>query len=340
MKALIQTSKTLKNRSRVSSLPLSQKHFAFIGSGSHSLDNLYPVIFSLGIHLKYILSRDHKTARTLARLFPECTPVTDINVIVSDESITGVFVCTSADFLFDHTIACLQAKKYVFTEKPCVRTLDKLHSLIKADNDNRCMVALNKRFSPFRNVLKRKAENAISYTLKYLTGAYPEGDSVSELFIHPIDMVVDVFGAVKSQHIITARKNHILLGLQHQRTSGFLELSNAYSWNSFTDSISILTSNSTIEVSFPDKCVETELSSTFMSIPIEKIFKLPTSSKNFSASSAPVLHNNPVVLNGYYSEIHYFVKRASMAKPIENCSPKQLISTFKVLEEIRNCIES
>lgn len=34
----------------------------------------------------------------------------------------------------------------------------------------------------------------MSYNLKYLTGSYPEGDAMLDLFVHPLDYVTFLFG--------------------------------------------------------------------------------------------------------------------------------------------------
>ena len=69
--------------------------YAFVGMGQHSLSNLYPVIHYLQIPLKYICVTSEDKAALIGRKFRGVIGTTDLDAILADPEIKGVFVAAS-----------------------------------------------------------------------------------------------------------------------------------------------------------------------------------------------------------------------------------------------------
>ena len=176
-----------------------QCSYAFVGLGQHSLTNLYPVLHYLGVPLKYICVTSARKARMLEQKFAGIRPVTSLDDVLSDEAVKGIFVSASPSAHYALASQILRSGKSLFIEKPPCRSLAELDGLILLQRLHRspiAMVDLQKRYAPAVQLLQKrlKRERLISYSLNYLTGAYPEGDTLLDLFIHPLDLVCYLFG--------------------------------------------------------------------------------------------------------------------------------------------------
>ena len=212
-----------------------QYQYAFVGMGQHSLINLYPVLHYLGVPLKYICVTSERRARMIARRFPAVTATTSLDEVLQDETVKGIFVCASPSAHFSVASQVLRSGKSLFIEKPPCQTLAELDALIELQRLNGspvAMVGMQKRYAPAVQLLKRRLdkEHLINYDLHYLMGAYPEGNALLDLYIHPLDLVCYLFGQseiLACQHLA---KDSYLLMLSHPHIVGTLELSTAYSW--------------------------------------------------------------------------------------------------------------
>jgi len=82
---------------------------------------------------------------------------------------------------------------------------------------------------------------------------YPEGNEIYDLFIHPIDLVVFLFGEAKilAMHKVKSTKKGgvtYLLMLEHDNIIGTLELSTLYSWKDASENVRVNTQDGTYEV--------------------------------------------------------------------------------------------
>ena len=70
------------------------------------------------------------------------------------------------------------------------------------------------------------------YHYRYLTGLYPEGDALLDLFIHPLDYATFLFGEAKLKTADIIEKNGgqtLLLIVEHSDTTGVLVSEGEYS---------------------------------------------------------------------------------------------------------------
>ena len=191
-----------------------QCSYAFVGMGQHSLNNLYPMLHYLSVPLKYICVTSERKARLIERKFPYVKATTSLDDILTDETVKGFFVSASPAAHFSIALRVLESGKSLFIEKPPCQSLQELDALIDKQRlygSPVAMVGLQKRYAPAVQILWKRLRNEhlVSYDLHYLTGNYPEGNALIDLFIHPLDLVTFLFGKPE----IIARQPTLRIGL-------------------------------------------------------------------------------------------------------------------------------
>lgn len=168
--------------------------YAFVGIGSHSLANLYPVLQYLQVPLKYICCRSKEKTMLIEAKYKGIKATTSLSEILSDNEVKGVFVSASPSAHFSIAKQVLQSGKHLFIEKPPCQSLGELEQLCQLADEHKAiaMAGLQKRYSPVMSTLRKRLskERLISYNARYVTGNYLEGNVVLDLFIHPIDTLV------------------------------------------------------------------------------------------------------------------------------------------------------
>ena len=292
-----------------------QYQYAFVGMGQHSLTNLYPVLHYLGVPLKYICVTSESKARLIEQKFPDVKATTSLNEILNDEAIKGIFVSASPTSHFSIASQVLRSGKSLFIEKPPCRTLEELDTLIDLQRLHGLpvvMVGLQKRYAPAVQLLKKRLnkERLINYDLHYLTGVYPEGDALLDLFIHPLDLVCFLFGKPEILAYHQIAKDSYILMLRHPHIVGTLELSTAYSWTDAEDSLKVSTCSGSYRLSQMEELSFTASSRTVSGIPMEKLrpHKRTVEYLYQNNSFTPILSANQVYSQGYYNELATFVE--------------------------------
>jgi virulence factor len=221
--------------------------YAFVGMGQHSLTNLYPVLHYLSVPLKYICVTSDRKALLIERKFPQVKATTSLDDILADDAVKGVLVSTSPAAHFSIASRVLQSGKSLFMEKPPCQTLQELDALIDKQRlygSPVAMVGLQKRYAPAVQILRKRLdkEHLISYDLHYLTGNYPEGNALLDLYIHPLDFVCHLFGKPEILVCQQVASSSYILMLRHPHIVGTLELSTSYTWTSAGESLKVCTS--------------------------------------------------------------------------------------------------
>jgi len=319
-----------------------QYQYAFVGMGQHSLTNLYPVLHYLGVPLKYICVTSERKAQLIEQKYPSVKATTSLDEILKDEAVKGVFVSASPSAHFSIASKVLQSGKSLFIEKPPCRSLSELDALIRLQRLHGspvAMVGLQKRYAPVVQLLKKRLnkEHLINYNLHYLTGAYPEGDALLDLYIHPLDLIFYLFGKPRTIAIQQVADDSYLIMFQHPHIIGTLELSTAYTWTAAEENLKVCTNSGVYNLLQMENLSFSPKSSSLLGVPIEKIqprcktVDILYIRNNF----APILTNNQVYSQGYFNEISAFVNS------VEDRTDKvltslqtvrdtyQLISTFK-----------
>lgn len=319
----IQRWRSLRNRKLLQS-PYSAK-YAFVGVGNHALQNLYPVLQYLGIPLKYICCKTPDKLALIERRFGVIA-TTSLDDILNDAEVKGVFVCTSPQSHYDISARVIESGKYLFVEKPPCRTLDQLERLIDADKRQMVMTGMQKRYSPLvQSLKKRLPENEpLSYTLSYHTGAYPEGDPLTDLFIHPVDLALYLFGNAELRSVQQIGRNGstTIQGLlSHRAANGFIELSTAYSWSDPKEALCVNTPTGEYRLMQMERLCHYPHPKRIAGIPLEKVGQFTNTEQTLIARNNfnPLAADNQLYTQGFLSEIKSFADMVEYSG--ENLSP-------------------
>ena len=319
-----------------------QYPYAFVGMGQHSLTNLYPMIHYLGVPLKYICVTSERKSRLIERKFPHVKATTSLDTILNDDEVKGIFVSVSPSAHFSIASQILKSGKSLFIEKPPCQTLRELDALIDLQRlygSPVVMVGLQKRYAPAVQILQKclRKKHLISYDLHYLTGAYPEGNALLDLYIHPLDLVCHLFG--KPEILVcqqVASASYILM-LRHPHIVGTLELSTSYTWTSAGESLKVCTSKGIYRLSQMELLTFEPKHSSILGIPYEKVHKHNKTIEYLYARNnfTPIFPNNQIYSQGYYSEIQSFITsiehgHSSILTDIASIKP-----TYEVLTRIK-----
>lgn len=315
-----------------------QCSYAFVGMGQHSLTNLYPVLHYLGVTLKYICVTSERKARLTERKFPHVKATTSLDDILCDETVKGVFVSASPTAHFSIASRILQSGKSLFVEKPPCQSLQELDALIdkrRLYGSPVAMVGLQKRYAPAVQILQKRLsrDHLISYDLHYLTGRYPEGDAMLDLYIHPLDLVTCLFGTpeiIARQQVAPA--SYILM-LRHPHIIGTLELSAAYTWTTAEESLKVCTSKGIYRLSQMEELTFEPKPSTIFGIPIERVHHYDNTIEYLYARNnfIPTLPNNQIFSQGYFNEILSFVNAVEGHRSTIVSSFESLRNLYKII---------
>jgi virulence factor len=322
-----------------------EHNYAFVGVGNHSLNNLYPALDFMRLPLKYILTASRKTADVLNRSPARtCVAVDDPEIILRDDTVKGVFISASPESHFALATRMLQAGKCVFVEKPPCRSVSELEQLIRLEQETGgfLVAGMQKRYAPACSVLGRRLKRVEHYIYSFCTGAYPEGeDIVTELFIHPVDLAVYLFGEASLVSMLETNGGAtLLLQLLHESgVIGALEMSASYSWQTAGERLVVVEKNGVYELNNMSELLYRKKPPIVGHIPLEKVLKYnPVTKMLFNQNSfQPVVQHNNIYVNGYYSELETFVSMCEASpKTLPNLSaPVALRPTYRLLDEIR-----
>ena len=319
--------------------------YAFVGMGQHSLSNLYPVLHYLGVPLKYICVTSERKAALIEQKFPGIKGTASLDEMLGDETVGGVFVSASPSAHFSIASQVLQRGKSLFIEKPPCQSLEQLDTLIdlqRTAGSPVAMVGLQKRYAPAVRLLKQRLrkEQLVSYDLHYLTGAYPDGDALLDLYIHPLDLVTALFGEAEILSCREVAANSYLLMLRHEQITGTLELSTSYTWTDAEETLKVCTASGVYQLSQMEQLTYTKKQPSFLGIPMEKVRPRHTTvdylyrRNNFT----PVMTNNQVFSQGYFGEIETFVNAVEGAATPVATNISEIRKTYSILEKMRKCL--
>lgn len=313
--------------------------YAFIGMGNHALQNLYPVLNYLHVPLKHIVTRSEKSAEIARHAYPNCEITTGLDRVLTDNSVKGVFICTTPTSHYDLVAKSLSAGKHVFVEKPPCTSLEALNALIEIQKKQsvEVFVGLQRRYSPVFSILKSKLKNTNHYIYRYATGAFPEGDALFELFIHPIDIIQHLFGGATLESCLR-RKNTYLINVKHENGAiGSIELSADYTWKKSFEYLSVNTDSGVFVLDGLDSLVFQKKSKIIVDIPLEKIATYaPQYTVLFNRNRfIPNIQNNDLFVQGFYDELKSFVELCETGNEKLNKSGLLAIrDTFVFLEKM------
>lgn len=318
-------------------------NYAFVGIGNHSTNNLYPILNYLHVPLKYICCKSKDKIPLIEAAYPHVCATTSLDDILHDDDIKGVFVSVSPQSHFTMASEVIRSGKALFIEKPPCQSEDELLQLIgmrKEADFPQVTVGLQKRNAPVIRILKKelqKYRGNMSYHLKYQTGAYPEGDALLELFIHPLDYVTFLFGKAEVKFAEWVEHHTLMLALKHENATGILELSTDYSWNDAKESMTVNTPKGVFEMNQMDSLIYKGKQSMLMGVPLEKVCPRKMVDVHLFDRNdfVPTIHHNQIVTQGYFDTVKGFVDAVEKRKPSSAQSLEAIIDTYKLIESIR-----
>ncbi|MDR3326525.1 MAG: Gfo/Idh/MocA family oxidoreductase [Prevotellaceae bacterium] len=319
--------------------------YAFVGIGNHSLHNLYPVLHYLNVPLQYIVTKSQSTANLINKNEASVVGTTDLERVLADPAINGVFICTHPDSHYELVNKALSYKKNVFVEKPPCTNTEELEKLITAEKNagKTVLVGLQKRYSACVDILKKEISipDVISYNYRFVVGSYPDGDPYWDLFIHPVDLIAFIFGRVQSFSVVKTSHSKgevsVFVQIQHEKIVGSVEMSTQYAWNCPEEHLIINTSKGVYRMTNHQLLDFQPASGTLFSLPKEKIFSsVPQTKHLFNGNNfLPVIENNQLMAQGFYSELKTFVDICENKKNENRSSLTSLIPTFDLLSKIK-----
>lgn len=318
-----------------------QQPVAIVGLGGHCLTNIVPVLEQLRVPIGYICVRSQRTAALAAQRFPEATIVDTPDPILADPAVASAIITTPASQHFGLANRVLQSGKSLFVEKPPCLTLDELLQLVHTRQHHgtpAVQVGLQKSYAPAVAALRQKLlrHPADHYLFRYCTGAYPEGDALTDLFIHPLHLVCHLFGpATLSAHRQT-RQGTLLLQLDHGGTIGALELSTAYSWQRPVEELIVATSGGTLHLAGIERLIYSPIPQSIAGIPTDKIIPHPPADITLYSHDtfSPTAAANSLVSNGFYAEIRDFLDAAEHKAKRRLTTLESLVPVYRLLEEL------
>jgi virulence factor len=181
-------------------------------------------------------------------------------------------------------------------------------------------------------------ERLVSYDLHYLTGAYPEGNALLDLFIHPLDLVTYLFGKAEVLACQQVAKDSCVLMLRHPHIVGTLELSTAYTWTAAEESLKVSTSKGIYRLSQMEELTFEPKPSNILGIPIEKVRQYNKTIEYLYVRNTPILLNNQIYSQGYFSELQAFVNAVESRQNHVLTDLQSVRSVFEVMAEIHDTI--
>lgn len=318
--------------------------FAFVGIGNHSISNLYPVLDYLHIRLKYICCKSEGKQHLVERKWRGVQVTTSLDKILADEEVKGVFISVNPSAHFSIAKKVLKSEKNLFIEKPPCLCLSELKQLMDLEQSS-VIVGMQKRYAPATKILTKrlKKEILLTYNMRYLTGCYPEGNPLIDLFIHPLDYVCHIFGKaeIRSCEYIQSKNGvTLLLTLRHESITGILELSSAHSWQNAIETLEVNTERGLYELNQMETLTFTPKQGQVFGIPLEKVMRKSIITETlFSRNNfVPTIVNNQIYTQGYFDEIKTFVKAAqkgNLSAPYSGFH--SMYNTYILIDAINKC---
>lgn len=321
--------------------------YALVGMGNHCTGNLLPVVQYLQLPLKYICCASERKAALIPQKYQGVRGTTSLQEILADEAVSGVFVATHPHAHFRIAGEVIKAGKSLFIEKPPCRDSTELGALIdtvKLYGSGHIVVGMQRRFAPATQILQKRLrkEGKHHYHYRYLTGLYPEGEALLDLFIHPLDYVTFLFGEAKMKSVEVLKNRAggqtVLLVLEHREVTGVLELSTDYSWQYAQEQLTVSTDKGFYVMDSMESLHFTPRRPALLGIPLEKVVGGNASVACLYGRNGfiPTVGNNQIVSQGFFSEIETFADMVEGRCADTNAfGLESLRSTYALIDEIR-----
>jgi len=165
-----------------------------------------------------------------------------------------------------------------------------------------------------------------------LTGTYPEGDVLLDLYIHPIDLATWLFGQAEIVSYLEIDEHSYILMLRHQHIVGTIELSTCHCWQDARQSLTVHTRSGSYHLAQCEELSFVSKQSVIAGVPIEKLLSHRQSVEYLYRhdSFSPTIANNSVYTQGFFQEFSSFVnavegKKANVLTDLQSVEPTLIL---------------
>lgn len=340
IKKIINRYRALKRSEYLKQSSESKYKYAIIGAGEHATTQLYPCIWHIGIPISLICTNTISNAHHAACRFTECRGTINLDDIINDSSIKGVFVSIPPSNQASLVKQLLYANKAVYVEKPLGYSTSELLSVLPTPLNSTLHVGFQRRYAPIGQLTKKLIKSPISYQYHYRIGPYPEGNALYEVFTHQLDYCLFLFGSAKLIHVSKftgSSGDTYYIELDHNGIKGSIELSTQYSWNNSEEKLEINQEHSSIVSNYPSILEKTKKPYRLFGVPLEKAIEHPGERSIYMSAnnSIPSRQNSSANLLGFYPSIYTFFNSVEKnIKTDENI--QQTIELYRLLDQVQN----
>jgi predicted dehydrogenase/threonine dehydrogenase-like Zn-dependent dehydrogenase len=159
-----------------------------VGAGNFTNAMILPALKKNGTSVKYIASSGGLSAKTLANKFGVNYATSDYKEILADDEVKLVLITTRHNLHASMALACLEAGKHVFVEKPLALRLSEVDDIIAQaeKSEKSVVVGFNRRFSPHMEKIKKalgEASGPINICTTMNAGFIPK-----DVWIHDMEV--------------------------------------------------------------------------------------------------------------------------------------------------------
>ena len=190
-------------------------NLGFIGCGTHSTNNTYPMLAYTHGRLEAVCDLDENLAGRNATLYGDAlTKVyTDADKMLEETKLDGLMIVGSPDMHYKYGVAALKRGIPVYVEKPPAPNLAMTAEMIgiaKANNTF-VMCGFMKRFgSAYKKIREMAANGEIQLSTGFFKYSHWSCDNINMMYgmsIHIIDLAISIFGKVKSVYSVFDKPN-------------------------------------------------------------------------------------------------------------------------------------
>ena len=190
-----------------------------VGAGNFTNAMILPALKKNGTTVKYIASSGGLSAKTLANKFGVNFATSDYKEILADDEVKLVLITTRHNLHASMALACLEAGKHVFVEKPLALKLSEVDDIIAQaeKSEKSVVVGFNRRFSPHMEKIKKalgEASGPINLSATMNAGFIPKDVWIHDMEVgggriigeacHYIDLLVYLTGSPVSSVCMNA----------------------------------------------------------------------------------------------------------------------------------------
>jgi len=182
----------------------------FVGCGSHSTNNLYPMLKYARCRLQAVCDLDRALAERNARVFGARAVYTDVDAMLRSEKLDGVLVCGPPEMHVQAGRKVLERGIPLFVEKPPAPDLKSAEELVRLakEHDTFVMTGFMKRhglaYGKARELILAGKFQPAAGLISYAHWPCMElRGMLLGMSIHPIDLAISFFGDVAEAVALT-----------------------------------------------------------------------------------------------------------------------------------------